>query len=386
MPKLQVHHHTGFASIFVSLSILLVGTTATSVLAQDRTWPSGQPLEHIAQGRPSTSAARQAPWTLSFEANRQSDERIAFDLDLLKTETTDDRRATVAQGSQIGNLNLIRGDGRSVGLDRYQWTIDDQSRVYIGKSGYKYMLLLYNYGRTDARSYQLKMVCQTRAAEAICQLADNGPLLNQDLVSKGTLDFGPTAARLPRTATRPDPSFDSTTATGTLTNVAPEVTPDRPLEAAILAQFSEQDQRTQTFRYVYNRADLNGDGDPEVFAYLENSSFCNGQRCPLLVFSPQPTGYKLLTKLPLVSPPVIVNDSKTWGWNDLVVVDEGAAEDSQYRMLRYTGQKYPQSLSAAETLSPSRVAGKALLSDRTDTSPQRNIAPARPQSTTPAGT
>ncbi|MGB7413977.1 MAG: hypothetical protein WA902_07190 [Thermosynechococcaceae cyanobacterium] len=377
MPKLQVHHRTGFASILVSLSVLLTGTTTTSVVAQNLTQPSGQPLG-IAQSRP--SASRQAPWTLSFEANRQGEEDIAFDLELLKTETTADRRATVAQGSQIGRLSLVRGDGRSVALDRYQWTIDNQSRVYVGKSGYKYMLLIYNYGRTDAKSYQLKMVCQTRAAEAICQLADNGPLLNQDLVSKGTLDFGPTASRPLQNASRPyDGSDTSNSATGTLTNVAPVVTPDRPLEAAILAQFSEQDQRTQTFRYVYNRTDLNGDGDPEVFAYLENSSFCNGQRCPLLVFSPQPNGYKLLTKLPLVSPPVIVNDSKTWGWSDLVVVDEGAADGSQYRMLRYTGQKYPQSLSAAETLSPNRVSGLALLRDRNDTPPQRNIAPARSQ-------
>jgi hypothetical protein len=387
MTQLHVHSAKGSGLMFGTvpmISLLLAGMTATPVLSLDLTQRSTETLtQPIAQrGSVRGAAGQTADWTLSFEANNPSGEQIAFDLDLLETETTADRRATVARGKQIGNLNLIRGDGRSVALDSYRWTIDDQSKVYVGKSGYKYVLLLYSYGRTSSKSYNLKIVCQTRSAAASCQLSDNGPLLNQEIVSQGKLDFGPAVARPSRTVSLPSDSDSSDIATGALKNIAPEVTPDRPLEAAILAQFSEQDQNTQTFRYVHNRLDLNGDGDPEVFAYLENSSFCDGSRCPLLVFSPQPSGYKLLTKLPLISPPVIVNDSKTWGWHDLVVVDGGA--DAQYRRLRYTGQQYPQSLSAAEPFSPSRVSGRALLSDRATLSPKkRNIAPARSSAPAP---
>ncbi len=337
-------------------------------------------------GRRSVTPAP-AGWTLSFTADTSNttetstDARIAFDLDLQETETTNDRKATLAQGSQFGALRLIQGNGRSLDLDAYQWTIDDQSRLYVGKSGYTYLLALYNYGPTTPTSYQLQMVCQTRAGtegSAACQLSDNGPLLNGQLVSQGQLNFGPAESRIQR-----DRVQATTTGTGTIKNIAPETTPDRELERAILAQFSEQEQASQTFRYVYNRTDLNGDGKDEIFAYLENSSFCDGQRCPLLVFETQPSDYRLLTKLPLVAPPVIVNDSKTWGWKDLVLVDEDGSGQSRYQMLRYTGQQYPP-LSSAENFNPSRVSGMALLSDREDTPnngetlPQRDIAPARP--------
>lgn len=315
-----------------------------------------------------------AGWTLSFDADTSTEDSITFDIGIRGTDTTTDRKATLAQGDQIGILQLTQANGRSINLNGYQWAIDDQSRLYVGKSGYKYLLATYNYGRGEPTSYQLQMVCQTRASgNAACQLSDNGPLLNGQLVSQGQLYFGPTERRVRR-------STDPTT-TGVV-NVAPETTPDRALEQAILAQFSEQEQLSQTFRYVYNRADLNGDGQDEVFAYLENSSFCDGQRCPLLVFETQPSNYRLLAKLPLVTPPVIVNDSKTWGWSDLIFTDVDASGDAQYKMLRYTGKQYPP-LSSAETFSPSRISGTALLSDQSDVPTnvgdrQRDIAPARP--------
>lgn len=339
-------------------------------------------------GRP--QRGQPADWTLNFEADTTSGDRLAFALDLLKTQTTANRRATLAQGSEIGDFQFMQVNGRSLDLDAYQWAIDPKSSVYLGKSGYKHLLVLYNYGRGETTSYQLKMVCQTLASGAACQVADDGPLLNQDLTSQGQLSFGP--QQLASNATF---GTSSTKSDLQLQQIAPETTPDRALEQAILAQFSEQDQRSQTFRYVYNRADLNGDNDPEVFAYLEDSSFCQGQRCPLLVFSPQVSGYQLLTKLPLVSPPVIVSDSKTWGWRDVILSTENDAGEPQYRRLRYTGQQYPQSLSSAETVGSRRITGTALLSDRNVERPevesdveQPNIAPARsqgPASTTQGG-
>ncbi|MEO0374524.1 MAG: hypothetical protein AAF329_07785 [Cyanobacteria bacterium P01_A01_bin.17] len=330
-----------------------------------------------AKTEPRFAAQPTAGWTLSFDANTNTENRIAFDINVREPDTTTDRKATLAQGAQIGMLQLTQASGRSLNLDGYQWAIDDQSRLYVGKSGYKYLLATYNYGRVEPTSYRLQMVCQTRASgSAACQLSDNGPLLNGQIVSQGQLYFGPTERRVRRTT---DPTVAA--ATGVVKNIAPETTPDQALEQAILAQFSEQEQTSQTFRYVYNRADLNSDGQDEIFAYLENSSFCDGQRCPLLIFETQPSSYRLLTKLSLVAPPVIVNDSKTWGWSDLVFTDVDASGNSQYQMLRYTGKQYPQ-LSSAEDFSPSRISGTALLSDQADKPNDegtvRDIAPARP--------
>ncbi len=327
-------------------------------------------------------ARQPANWTLNFDADIKSKNPITFNVDLSKTNKTADRRATLAQGKDIGSLQLIH-NGRRLDLDAYQWTVDDRSRAYIGKSGYKYLLVIYNYGRVEPNDYKLQMVCQTRANEAglaTCQLSDNGPLLNRDLVSQGQLEFGPATHQTSAWSRRESvPDRSTKTKVGSLQNIAPETTPDRDLEQAILDQFSEQDQASQTFRYVYNRADLNGDGNPEVLTYLEQSSFCEGQRCPLLVFSPQSSGYRLLTRLSRVAPPVIVNDSKTWGWQDLVITEVETSGKSRYRRLRYTGKQYPQSLSAAEDLSPNRVSGTAFLSDRDQTLQQRDIAPARSQ-------
>ncbi len=143
-------------------------------------------------------------------------------------------------------------------------------------------------------------------------------------------------------------------------------TPDTALEAAILSAAPSYtmevvDARGESgrARYIYGRVDLNGDGTPEVFAYLLGSIFCGTGGCDLMLFTEANGAYALVNNFPISRPPVIVSPTRTGGWNDLVRVESGGGAEPTYLRHTFDGQRYVEA--ERTPIGPAPPEGKRLL-------------------------
>jgi len=90
------------------------------------------------------------------------------------------------------------------------------------------------------------------------------------------------------------------------------------------------------------RIDLNGDGHPDALVLLQNPMyFCGTGGCTMLVFKGTKSGFQFVSRSTLIRGPVVVSDTKTHGWRDLVVEVSGGGATPKKVALKYTGSKYP---------------------------------------------
>jgi hypothetical protein len=146
--------------------------------------------------------------------------------------------------------------------------------------------------------------------------------------------------------------------------------PDAELEAAIRATAPDYRQAKPgtegdavNARYRAVRADLNGDGNDEVFVYLMGPFFCGSGGCNLLLFSRGFDGYSLLANIAISEPPVIVADTRSEGYADFWRLQSGGGAPAEYVMHRFEGGKYVE-LSRASTAQ--RPAGRTVLDEKAD--------------------
>lgn len=100
--------------------------------------------------------------------------------------------------------------------------------------------------------------------------------------------------------------------------------------------------------YGYNLVDLNGDGVQDALVYLVSTSFCNGDKCTLLVATGEAGGkFKVHSMIKGLGTPVLVSATNTKGWADFVtqLFDEKGTATSV--KLAFDGSKYPDSPTAS---------------------------------------
>lgn len=147
-----------------------------------------------------------------------------------------------------------------------------------------------------------------------------------------------------------------------------ETAPNPKIEQAILRSLPDYSKDVsdpeQYMRYYYNRVDLNGDGQPEVIAYLVGSYSCGSGGCSAMIFTPKGQDYRLVSKLTLVNDPIVVTPQKTSGWKDLVLLVSGGGAKPQYSRLRFKGSAYPSNPSVQPAVTPnSTLTGIAVVAD-----------------------
>ncbi len=94
-------------------------------------------------------------------------------------------------------------------------------------------------------------------------------------------------------------------------------------------------------------ADLNGDGAQDALVYLESDSWCGSGGCTVLVFEAIPDSleaaelgaFRPAAEISLMHGPVVVADTQTEGWKDLLVQDA----DGVTTRLSFDGETYPMS-------------------------------------------
>jgi hypothetical protein len=120
--------------------------------------------------------------------------------------------------------------------------------------------------------------------------------------------------------------------------VVPERSREPKLEEAIRRELGDD-----SYSYAYNRVSLNGESSHEALVYLPGRDYCGTGGCTSLIFEFRGGEYRLVSRLTLTRPPVMVSSHRTNGWNDLVVfVSGGGVQQEYYAVLSYDGARYPE--------------------------------------------
>jgi len=93
-------------------------------------------------------------------------------------------------------------------------------------------------------------------------------------------------------------------------------------------------------RAVVARTDLNGDGRPELLAYLMGPYFCGSGGCTLQLFTPGKGGWRLLQSWTITRLPLVVAPSKSHGWQDIWRSESGGGAPASVVRERFDGRRY----------------------------------------------
>jgi hypothetical protein len=77
--------------------------------------------------------------------------------------------------------------------------------------------------------------------------------------------------------------------------------------------------------YETGAADLNGDGKPEAVVLFTGPDWCSRTGCSLVIFQAQEFGFRLVSHIVSVRPPVLSAPPQGTGWRDLIVKTGGGA-------------------------------------------------------------
>ncbi len=347
----------------------------------------------VADNRRSPQSWRQSQWqsqagsgfddpavsgtVLRFESDRESPTPLQFEIPVNGAIAIPPSRTTVLDAAAFGPIQLqsqrasIAGFGRS---DRYEWTVEPESQLYLSRSGYQAMAARYQYQQPGGVTrYDLRLFCQTtdltQPNAVACALNGNGPLFRGDIAATGQLTLAERSAPLyddPEVSEMALPRIEGVDLRSVRV-LAAETAANPALEAAILEVYPDAVTRGNgaPTRYQYNRVDLNDDGRAETLVYLSGPTACGTGGCTALILESEGDRYRLVTQLSLVRPPVIVSEDKTWGWRNLILYVSGGGARPSYRLLRFNGSTYPSNPSIQPELPiPSTVRGTAYLGDR----------------------
>jgi hypothetical protein len=152
------------------------------------------------------------------------------------------------------------------------------------------------------------------------------------------------------------------------------------LADVLLAQFPYYDECPApgdpgALRYAAGSIDLNDDGNPEVVALTLGREACGSGGCTAFVLRDSGVGYQVVTRITTVSAPILAAADRSEGWRDLIVVVVGGGAEPGARVLRYSGQSYPENASLAPPAGESVGATRVIAGDATVLAAAPPLAP-----------
>jgi putative lipoprotein len=124
------------------------------------------------------------------------------------------------------------------------------------------------------------------------------------------------------------------------------------LNQALLAYLAKTGDEAKTIEpHQTALVDLNGDGREDALILLQSPYWCGSGGCTMLVFKGTKSGFQFVSRSTLIRAPVLVSNSKTRGWRDLVVEVSGGGAPLKRVALKFDGRKYPLNPSTQKALS-----------------------------------
>lgn len=143
--------------------------------------------------------------------------------------------------------------------------------------------------------------------------------------------------------------------------LAAETKRDVKLEKAIKEFIGYDKNKMGEIKYLYNRVDLNGDKENEVFVMLVGPDTDRNDKCNMILFQDSNDGYIPLWDSYLINSPIIISEKTTNGWKDIIVAY--GESKAQYAVLEYSDGKYPDKPPTQSEIKPgTTIKGTAILS------------------------
>ncbi|HTR37509.1 MAG TPA: hypothetical protein VMH80_16500 [Bryobacteraceae bacterium] len=116
----------------------------------------------------------------------------------------------------------------------------------------------------------------------------------------------------------------------------------RKLDELPVRHFLQSFDPTLNGRFVMAFADLNSDGTPEAIIYLKSNDWCGSGGCTTLVLVRSADSWRVLAKISITRPPILILPAKSRGWHSLGVrVQGGGIQPGHEAELRFDGKTYP---------------------------------------------
>ena len=134
------------------------------------------------------------------------------------------------------------------------------------------------------------------------------------------------------------------------------------------------EEPARTIRYSVAKVDLDGDGIAEAIVYESGPYSCGTGGCELFIARRHGSGWRLVTNVSLVRPPIRVLATKSHGWRDLgVLVAGGGIRVGYEAVLSFDGRTYPENPTGRPARRGRRgLPGETVISDKT---PQQPLYP-----------
>jgi hypothetical protein len=136
------------------------------------------------------------------------------------------------------------------------------------------------------------------------------------------------------------------------------------LTKALETYIKSQGSNLKETQYRVAEIDLNGDKKKDALVFLEGSYWCGSGGCSMLIFANKNESFKLVSAISLVRDPVIVSETKTKNWRDIIVHVGGGGGEAKNVALKFNGSSYPTNPSLIKPLaSNAKVQGTEVFSD-----------------------
>ena len=136
------------------------------------------------------------------------------------------------------------------------------------------------------------------------------------------------------------------------------------LERAIVTNIKVTNKEN---RYITFYEDINGGTTSEVLVYLWGPDFTSSGGNTLLVFSENNGEYSFISKTTAVNTPIIVSNSKTNGFNDIIVyVTGGGVKNGYYTVLKNENGRYPLTPSVQPKVTLDKIHVKKIININID--------------------
>jgi hypothetical protein len=127
---------------------------------------------------------------------------------------------------------------------------------------------------------------------------------------------------------------------------------DATASGALAGKINEDELRKAVERYRITKqrsasqfdfvgVDLNGDGRSEAAVLFSGQDWCQKTGCSLVVFQEEQVGFRVVSHVINVRPPLLVGPESSFGWRDLIVRTGGGAAPVRTVRLGFAGKGYP---------------------------------------------